>query len=49
MIGNYKHGWEDNIKMDLWVVVEGNCLCSVIVLRGMMMIGREKVKPGAGS
>ena len=27
------------------------CLCSVIVLCGMMMmmIGREKVKPGAGS
>ena len=25
-----------------------NCLCSVIVLCGMMMIGREKVKPGAG-
>ena len=27
-----------------------NCLCSVIVLCGMMMKGREKVKPGgAGS
>ena len=28
----------------------GNCLCSVIVLCGMIMMkGREKVKPGAGS
>ena len=26
-----------------------NCLCSVIVLCGMMMKGREKVKPDAGS
>ena len=26
-----------------------NCLCSVIVLCGMMMKGREKVKPGASS
>ena len=26
-----------------------NCLCSVIVLYGMMMKGREKVKLGAGS
>ena len=26
-----------------------NCLCSVIVLCGTMMKGREKVKPGAGS
>ena len=26
-----------------------NCLCSVIVLCGMMMKGREKLKPGAGS
>ena len=26
-----------------------NCLYSVIVLCGMMMKGREKVKPGAGS
>ena len=26
-----------------------NCLCSVIVLCGMKMKGREKVKPGAGS
>ena len=26
-----------------------NCLCSVIVLCGMVMKGREKVKPGAGS
>ena len=29
-------------------VSKRNCLCSVIVLCGMMM-GREKVKPGAGS
>ena len=29
----------------------GDCMCSVIVLCGMMMMmkGREKVKPGAGS
>ena len=26
-----------------------NCLCSVVVLCGMMMKGREKVKPGASS
>ena len=26
-----------------------NCLCSVTVLCRMMMKGREKVKPGAGS
>ena len=31
-------------------VIKCNCLCSVIVLCGMMMMkGREKVKPGAGS
>ena len=31
-------------------VTKCNCLCSVIVLYGMMMMmkGREKVKPGAG-
>ena len=28
-------------------VTKCNCLCSVIVLGGMMMKGREKVKPGA--
>ena len=27
----------------------GNFLCNVIVLYGMMMEGREKLKPGAGS
>ena len=26
-----------------------NCLCSVTVVCGIMMIGREKVKPGDGS
>ena len=31
-------------------VTKCNCLCGVIVLCGMMMMkGREKVKPGAGS
>ena len=30
-------------------VTKCNCLCSVILLCGMMMKGREKVKPGAGS
>ena len=30
-------------------VTKCNCLCSVIVLCGMMMKGREKVKPSAGS
>ena len=30
-------------------VTKCNCLYSVIVLCGMMMKGREKVKPGAGS
>ena len=30
-------------------VTKYNCLCSVIVLCRMMMKGREKVNPGAGS
>ena len=30
-------------------VTKCNCLCSVILLCGIMMKGREKVKPGAGS
>ena len=30
-------------------VTKCNCLCSVIVLCGMRMKGREKVKPGAGA
>ena len=30
-------------------VIVCNCLCSVIALCGMMMKGREKVKPGAAS
>ena len=36
-------------KVDVRVTVSV-CLCSVIVLCGMMMMkGREKVKPGASS
>ena len=38
--------WE---KVEVRVTVSVNCLCSVIVLCGMMMKGREKVKPGAVS
>ena len=36
-------------KVEVRVNVSFNWLCSVIVLCGMMMKGREKVKPGAGS
>ena len=36
-------------KVEVRVTVSVNCLCSVIVLCGMMMKGREKVQPGAGS
>ena len=36
-------------KIEVRVTVSVTVLCSVIVLCGMMMKGREKVKPGAGS
>ena len=36
-------------KVEVRVTVKCNCLCSVIVLCGVMIKGREKVKPGAGS
>ena len=35
---------EDRLTVSVTV-----CVCSVIVSCGMMMKGREKVKPGAGS
>ena len=38
--------WE---KVDVRVTVSVTVLCSVIVLCGIMMTGREKVKPGADS
>ena len=48
--------WADHIMCGTSVLQEVqirvtmcNCLCSVIVLCGMMMKGRETVKPDAGS
>ena len=48
--------WDEylySVQEKVEVRVTGDCmcnyLCSVIVLCGMMMKGREKVKPGAGS
>ena len=53
-LGRPHYVWDEYLY-SVWekVEVKGdckcNCLCSVIVLCGMMMKGREKVKPGAGS
>ena len=38
----------EKVEVRMTVSVGLNCLCSVIVLCGLMN-GREKVKPGAGS
>ena len=50
-LGRPHYVWDEYLysvreKVEVGVI---NCLCSVIVLCGMMMKGREKVKPGAGS
>ena len=42
----YLYSVVENVEVRVTVC---NCLCSVIVLCGMMMKGREKVKPGADS
>ena len=43
----YLYSVQDKVEVR---VTKYNCLCSVIVLCGMMMLkGREKVKPSAGS
>ena len=53
-LGRLHYMWDEYLysvreKVEVGVIVKCNCLCSVIVLCGMMMKGREKVKPGAGS
>ena len=54
-LGRPHYVWDEYLysvreKVEVRVTVSvTNCLCSVIVLCGMMMKGREKVKPGAGS
>ena len=55
-LGRPHYVWDDYLysvreKVEVGGDCKCNCLCSVIVLRGMMMMmkGREKVKPGAGS
>ena len=52
-LGRPHYVWEEYLY-SVWEKVEVrvtkcNCLCNVIVLCGMMMKGREKVKPCAGS
>ena len=52
-LGRPYYTWEEYLysvmeKVEVRMTV-CDCLCSVIVLYGMMMKGREKVKPGAGS
>ena len=54
-LGGPHYVWDEYLYSVLEEVRYGDCmckcLCRVIVLSGMMMmmIGREKVKPGAGS
>ena len=52
-LGRPHYVWDEYLY-SVWEKVEVrvtkcNCLCSVIVLCEMIMKGREKVKPGAGS
>ena len=44
--GEYLYSVLEKVEVRMTVCV--TVLCSVIVLCGMMMKGREKVKPGAG-
>ena len=53
-LGRPRYVWDEYLysvreKVEVGSDCKCNCLCSVIVLSGMMMKGREKVKPGAGS
>ena len=55
-VGRPHYVWDEYLysvleKVEVRMTVKCNCLCSVIVLCGMMMmmIGREKVNLGAGS
>ena len=47
--GRPHYVWDEYLYNVLEVVEVYNCLCSYDVECGMMMKGREKVKPGAGS
>ena len=53
-LGRPHYVWDEYLysvleKVDVRMTVSVTILCSVIVLCGMMMKRREKVKPGAGS
>ena len=53
-LGRPHYVWDEYLysaleKVEVRMAVCVTSLCSVIVLCGMMMIGREKVKPGAAS
>ena len=52
-LGRPHYMWDEYLYIALEKVevkmTKCNCLCSVIVLCRMMMKGRERVKPGAGS
>ena len=52
-LGRPHYVWDEYLYGVLWEVevrvTKCNCLFSIIVLCRMMMKGREKVKPGAGS
>ena len=54
LLGRPHYVWDEYLysvreKVEVRVTVSVNCLCSVIVLCGMMTKGREKVKPSASS
>ena len=53
-LGRPHYVWDEYLysvreKVEVGVIVSVTVLCSFIVLCGMIMKGREKVKPGAGS
>ena len=53
-LGRPHYVWDEYLytvreKVEIRVTVSVTVLCSVFVLCGMMMKGREKVKPSAGS
>ena len=53
-LGRPHYVWDEYLysvreKVEVGVIVSVTVLCSVIVLCGMMMKGREKVKPGVSS
>ena len=45
----YRYLYSVQEKVEVRVTVSVTVLCSVIMLCGMMIKGREKVKPGASS